>query len=188
MRRSSRWSLVECDLCYRSTISRSGAYSDRPSLCSHESRGSIEQSAYAGPDRSQESQRIRDDGQARLAHTCDSFSESLMRHLCLRFRRLSAGDAAGYEWTILGQSARKKRAFVIFCCKVGAILMAGTMLLANSRPAGSTAQFALQTRKACAQSHQNPTGGKLTSFGEDLGRMGMNCGKMETNCRNKDQL
>jgi hypothetical protein len=23
---------------------------------------------------------------------------------------------------------------------------------------------------------------------EDLGRMGMNCGKMETNCRNKDQL
>jgi hypothetical protein len=83
---------------------------------------------------------------------------------------------------------RAKKAFVIICCEVGAILMAGTRLLAISRPAGSTAQFALQTRKPCAQSNQNPTGGKLTSFEEDLGQMEMNCGKMQTNCRNKDQL
>jgi hypothetical protein len=37
--------------------------SDQQSLCFHESRGFIEQSALAGPDSSQESQRIRDGGQ-----------------------------------------------------------------------------------------------------------------------------
>jgi hypothetical protein len=42
------------------------------------------------PNDSQESLRIRQRGQARFAHTCDSFSESLKRHLCLRHRHLSA--------------------------------------------------------------------------------------------------
>jgi hypothetical protein len=50
---------------------------DQQSLCSHESRGSIKQSAKSGLDDNQESQRIRDQGQVRLVHTCDSFSESL---------------------------------------------------------------------------------------------------------------
>jgi hypothetical protein len=49
------------------------------------------------PNGGQENQRIRDRGQARLAHTCDSISESLKGHLCLRYRRLSARGAAGYD-------------------------------------------------------------------------------------------
>jgi hypothetical protein len=69
----------------------------------------------------------------------------------------------------------------------GAILIAGTMILAICRAAGTTAQFALQTRRPCAQSHQNPTDGTLTPIGEKV-RANMNCRKMETSCRNKDQL
>jgi hypothetical protein len=44
-------------------------------------RAAASLSSQRKPDRSQESQRIREGRQVRLAHTCDSFSESLMRHL-----------------------------------------------------------------------------------------------------------
>jgi len=62
---------------------------------------------------------------------------------------------------------RVKNAFAIVCGTTGAVIIAGAMVLAVSRPATATAKFAQQTGKPCAQCHQNPTGGtELTPFGE----------------------
>jgi hypothetical protein len=60
-----------------------------------------------------------------------------------------------------------RKAFVLACGTIAAVVIAGAASLIISRPAAATAQFAKDTGKVCGDCHVNPKGkGALTPFGE----------------------
>jgi hypothetical protein len=72
------WSSATSAIC--STISRSEVCFGSAATLFHSAAAPLS-STVNRPNGSQENQRIRGGGQSRLAHTCDSLSESLRRHL-----------------------------------------------------------------------------------------------------------
>jgi hypothetical protein len=97
MHQSSRWSLLKRDLRY--LLDNLAKWSIRPisNRFVFTRAAAPLSSRLDRPNGSWKSQRIPDCGQVRLVHTSDSFSESSMRHLCVRHRRLSARGAAAYD-------------------------------------------------------------------------------------------
>jgi hypothetical protein len=61
----------------------------------------------------------------------------------------------------------EKNWFLLTCGTAAAVVIAGSLSLIVSLPAAATAQFATETKQACAACHTNPQGGgALTALGE----------------------
>jgi len=69
-------------------------------------------------------------------------------------------------------NVQKKMALSFVSGTAAAAAIAGAMSMIDYRPAAAKPQFVQQTGLPCAQCHQTPAGGKLTSFGEKFQQNG----------------